>query len=283
MTRADPAGDPQVRAVREGPERSGADTAPMLAMPQADRREVRRTRRADIGGDRRPGPSAWRNPTWRPPWFAPWFAHPIAGTLTVPSWQEGAPLREALGRRRAVPAAILAATIILTITPAAISSATPPAGLEPFLYALGQVESGGSYTARNTTSGAYGKYQILPSNWAAWAKLYLGSSTAPQTPANQETVAHRKVTALYNWLDAWPTVAHWWLTGSSERNSSLWSSFSRTYVQRVMTIMGSTVTVAGSTTVKSSSSWITSDDRRVGETSGAITYRLAWSTARYSA
>jgi hypothetical protein len=75
-------------------------------------------------------------------------------------------LREALGRRRAVPAAILAATLILTITPAAISSATPPAGLEPFLYALGQVESGGSYTARNTASGAYGKYQILPSNWA---------------------------------------------------------------------------------------------------------------------
>ena len=95
-----------------------------------------------------------------------------------------------------------AAAIILTITPAAISSATPPAGLEPFLYALGQVESGGSYTARNTSSGAYGKYQILPSSWAAWARSYIGSSTAPQTPANQEIVAHRKATALYVWFVA---------------------------------------------------------------------------------
>jgi hypothetical protein len=50
-----------------------------------------------------------------------------------------------------------------------------------------------------------------------------------------------------------------------------------------MTIMGSTNDVAGSPAVKSASSWITSDDRRVAETSGAITYRLAWSTARYSA
>ena len=58
-------------------------------------------------------------------------------------------------------------------------SASAPPGLERFLYALGQVESGGSYTARNTTTGAYGKYQIMPASWAAWAKLYLGSSTAP--------------------------------------------------------------------------------------------------------
>jgi hypothetical protein len=192
-------------------------------------------------------------------------------------------LPDVAGRRRAVPVALLVAALLVSIVPAVVSSATPPAGLERFLYALGQVESGGSYTARNSTSGAYGKYQIMPASWAAWARLYLGSSTAPQTPTNQEIVAHRKVTALYIWLDAWPTVAHWWLTGSSERSSSLWSSFSRSYVQRVMTIMGSTITVAGTSTVTSSSSWITSDDRRVGETSNAITYRLGWSTARYSA
>jgi len=191
-------------------------------------------------------------------------------------------LREALGRRRAVPAAILAATLILTITPAAISSATPPAGLEPFLYALGQVESGGSYTARNTSSGAYGKYQILPSSWAAWARSYIGSSTAPQTPANQEIVAHRKATALYVWLDSWPAVAHWWLTGSGERNPALWSSFSRTYVARVMAIMKTgrtTLTVAA----RSSTSWIDATDTRVPETAAAIAYRGHWSTARYSA
>ena len=103
-----------------------------------------------------------------------------------------------VGRRRAVPAAVLTAVLLVSLVPAVTNSATAPAGLEPFLYALGQVESGGSYTAYNSTSGAYGKYQIIPSSWAAWAAAYLGSSTAPKTPTNQEIVAHRKVTALPN-------------------------------------------------------------------------------------
>src|SRR5215212_5462926 len=185
------------------------------------------------------------------------------------------------GRRRAVPAAVLAAAILVSIVPSIGLSATAPPNIDRFLYALGQVESGGSYTARNATSGAYGKYQIMPASWAAWAKLYLGSSTAPQTPANQETVAHRKVTALYNWLDTWPVVAHWWLTGSSERNSSLWSSFSRSYVQKVMTIMAATPDVAGATTV-STTAWISAADLRLPDNARVISYSTGWSIARYS-
>ncbi len=190
------------------------------------------------------------------------------------------------GRRRAVAVALLVPALLLAIAPSIAQASSPP-GLERFLDALGQVESRGSYTAHNETSGAYGKYQIMPASWAAWAKAYLGSSTAPQTPANQEIVAHRKVTALYNWLDAWPTVAHWWLTGSAERSASLWSSFSRTYVDRVMSIYRATGDVTGASTtrvrVASSSSWISTDDARIGETSRAITYRLGWSTAAYAA
>lgn len=187
---------------------------------------------------------------------------------------------ESFGRRRAVPAAFLAAVVLVTLIPGVGRSATAPAGLEPFLYALGQVESGGSYTAYNSSSGAYGKYQIIPTSWAAWARLYLGSSTAPKTPSNQETVAHHKVTALYVWLDSWPVVAHWWLTGSSERSSSLWSSSSRTYVDRVMTIMKS-VAAVGSITV-STSSWITADDPRFSDTASAIVYRSTWKLASYA-
>lgn len=192
------------------------------------------------------------------------------------------------GRRRAVSAALLAAALMVSIIPAVASSATPPPGLERFLYALGQVESGGSYTARNATSGAYGKYQIMPASWAAWARLYLGSSTAPQTPANQETVAHHKVTALYVWLDAWPAVAHWWLTGSSERNPALWSSFSRTYVNRVMAVMAAATNSGGDTTAGGGSStpivsWIRTSTSLLGDSSASIAYRLAWPTARYSA
>jgi hypothetical protein len=173
--------------------------------------------------------------------------------------------------------------MLASIVPAVTNSASPPAGLEPFLYALGQVESHGSYTARNSTSGAYGKYQIIPSSWAAWARQYLGSSTAPKTPANQEIVAHRKVTALYVWLDSWPAVAHWWLTGSSERNASLWSSFSRTYVTRIMTIMKTGRPAAGTAGTIRSTSWLDGKDTRLGDSAAAIVYRGSWSTARYSA
>jgi hypothetical protein len=190
-------------------------------------------------------------------------------------------LPDVTGRRRAVPVALLAAAILASAVPAVVSSATAPPGLERFLYALGQVESGGSYTARNPDSGAYGKYQIMPASWAAWAKLYLGSSTAAQTPTNQETVAHRKVTALYVWLDAWPTVAHWWLTGSGERNPALWSSYSRSYVDKVMTIMGPIRDTAGSAT-SVATSWIDRTDRRIPDASNAIDYRFAWPTAKYA-
>jgi hypothetical protein len=77
----------------------------------------------------------------------------------------------------------------------------------------------------------------MPSNWPSWAKKYLGNSKAPQTPENQERVARGKFTDLYNWLDAWPTVAHWWLTGSSERNVTRWSAYSTRYVEKVMAAM----------------------------------------------
>lgn len=179
--------------------------------------------------------------------------------------------------------ALLVAALLVSIVPAVVSSATAPPGIERFLYALGEVESGGSYTARNATTGAYGKYQIMPASWAGWARLYLGTSTAPQTPANQEIVAHRKVTALFVWLDTWPTVAHWWLSGSSERNPALWSSFSRSYVQRIMTLYQASGSDVARVITASTSSWIDSSDTRVGETSSSIAYQSTWSTARFTA
>ena len=186
------------------------------------------------------------------------------------------------GRRRAVPAALIAATLLVSLIPAVGLTADAPPGRARFLYALGQVESGGDYTARNPDSGAYGKYQIMPANWPGWAKLYIGSSTAPQTPTNQEIVARGKVTDLYWWLDSWPTVAHWWLTGSSERNSALWSSYSRTYVNKVMAIYSATTDVVGDGGA-AATAWIDSSDRRVADASSRIAYRYTWSTAKYPA
>jgi hypothetical protein len=184
------------------------------------------------------------------------------------------------GRRRAVSVAILAAVLIVSIVPSAATSTTAPPGLARFLYALGEIESGGNYTARNSVTGAYGKYQILPSNWPTWARTYIGSSTAPQTPANQERVARGKVTSLYNWLDTWPNVAHWWLTGSSERNQALWSSYSRYYVNKLMAIYKATATVPAPAPAAGTATTATTI-LHVGQSAAAIAYAGPWSIARF--
>jgi hypothetical protein len=191
-------------------------------------------------------------------------------------------LPESSGRSRAVSVAILATALIVSIVPSAATSATAPPGIDRFLYALGSLESGGNYEARNPVSGAYGKYQILPSNWPTWARTYIGSSTAPQTPANQERVARGKVTSLYWWLDSWPNVAHWWLTGSGETNQNLWSSYSRTYVGKLMTIYRATTSTPTGGTSPAAGTTATVA-LHVGQSAGAISYAGGWSMARFGA
>ena len=190
---------------------------------------------------------------------------------------------EASGRRRAASAAVFVAAIVVAILPTAAISATAPPGIDRFLYALGEVESGGNYYALNTTSGAYGKYQIMPSNWPGWAKLYIGSSTAPQTPANQEKVARGKVTDLYRWLDTWPNVAHWWLTGSGETNQALWSTYSKTYVAKIMRIYEATTDAQlGIAPPPPPVGVAVVATRRIQETNGGITYSRGWAPATHS-
>ena len=136
------------------------------------------------------------------------------------------------GRRTAVIVAVLAATLVLALAGPSVQAARAPKGLARFMYAVGQVESGGNYRARNPVSGAYGKYQIMPSNWPSWARAYLGTSKARQTPRNQERVAAGKFTSLHRSLDSWRRVAYRWLTGS--KRTSGWSAYARRYVNRVM-------------------------------------------------
>jgi hypothetical protein len=126
------------------------------------------------------------------------------------------------------------ATVLVATVLAPVSTLAHAPGIDRFLYALGQVESGGRYTALNSVSGVYGKYQIMPSSWRAWAKLYLGDVDAEPTPDNQETVARAKVHSLYHGLDSWRRVAYWWLTGSSQ--TSGWSTYATRYVNKVMII-----------------------------------------------
>ena len=136
------------------------------------------------------------------------------------------------GRRSAVVVAILSATLIAALAGPSVSAAKSPPGLRAFMWAVGQVESGGRYDARNSSSGAYGKYQIMPSNWPSWAKRYLGNANAKQTAANQEKVAAGKFTSLYKSLGSWKRVAYWWLTGSKRKTG--WNAYTTRYVNKVM-------------------------------------------------
>jgi hypothetical protein len=189
-------------------------------------------------------------------------------THAVP--EEGAALHVRGGRPSAVVVAILSTMLIVTMAGPAVLAATPPTGLSKFMYAVGQVESGGDYYARNPVSGAYGKYQIMPANWPSWAKAYLGDASAKQTPANQEKVAAGKFTSLHRSLERWRRVAYWWLTGSKQTTG--WSAYATRYVERVMALYhkGPPATIAASTT------------KRYGERHKAIAYTGSWRSAGHA-
>ena len=178
------------------------------------------------------------------------------------------------GRLKAVLVATLATIILVGIMAPAGTLAKDPPGLSRFMAAIGTVESHGDYQARNRSSGAYGKYQIMPASWRAWATRYLGSPDAKPTPANQEIVAASRFRALYAGLGSWRRVAYSWLTGSSRNDG--WSSIASRYVTRVMTAyrdrVGTKVTPVAATT---------SPVRRYSEKSSSIAYRGTWKSASY--
>lgn len=89
------------------------------------------------------------------------------------------------------------------------NNAASPVGnnsqLDKFLRAIAQQESGGNYSAVNRSSGAMGKYQIMPFNIqgsGGWDKEVLGRniSTAQfmRNPQLQEQIARAKLSAYFN-------------------------------------------------------------------------------------
>ncbi|OGG86580.1 hypothetical protein A3B87_02015 [Candidatus Kuenenbacteria bacterium RIFCSPHIGHO2_02_FULL_39_13] len=88
--------------------------------------------------------------------------------------------------------------------------------LDRFLWSLGKVESGHRYYIRNPYSGAYGKYQFIPSTWRLWANRYAqanGRNAVEQTPENQEAVARFKAQTLFGQYGSWRDVASIWFSG----------------------------------------------------------------------
>jgi hypothetical protein len=179
-------------------------------------------------------------------------------------------LRVQSGRRPAVIVASLAAALTVGIVGAAPTRASEPPGLERFMTAVARVESGGNHRAVNKTSGAYGRYQIMPANWRAWARRYLGNANAKPTLANQERVAKAKMRSLYRWLGSWRRVSYWWLTGSSR--TTAWSRAATNYVTRVMAYF------AGPHRGEESKATV----HRYSERSSTIDYSGTWRPARHS-
>jgi hypothetical protein len=187
------------------------------------------------------------------------------------------------GRLKAVLVATFATIVLVGVVAPGHTRASDPPGLARFMAATAHVESHGDYAARNP-SGAYGKYQIMPASWRAWATRYLGNANAKPTPATQEIVAASKFRALYASLGSWRRVAYWWLTGSSRTYG--WSSMATRYVARVMTAyrdgVGTEVTVAAVKPAKAAKSAPVSTLRRYGETNATISYEGPWKSAKFS-
>lgn len=80
-------------------------------------------------------------------------------------------------------------------------------------------ESGGNYDARNSDTGAIGKYQILPENWSKWAVDAGLPADAPPTPENQEKIADAKLKPLFDKYGPEGAAVAWY---AGEQNAQRW-------------------------------------------------------------
>ena len=86
-----------------------------------------------------------------------------------------------------------------------IPNVTGNSSFEKFVNAITGQESGGNYNARNSSSGAMGRYQIMPSNIAGsggWDKEALGYNISSQqfmsNPKLQDAIARYKLQQYFN-------------------------------------------------------------------------------------
>lgn len=96
---------------------------------------------------------------------------------------------------------------------------SPILGKEDFFSKVSAQESGGNYNATNSRTGAFGKYQIMPSNWPSWAKEAGLPEGAQQTPENQEKVAKYKLGQYFDKYGAEGALVAWY---SGEQNAKRW-------------------------------------------------------------
>jgi hypothetical protein len=140
-------------------------------------------------------------------------------------------------RTTSVPGTLRAISLVAVVATSMALPATSLAArrvtIDDFMTGLACVESSGRYDALNASSGSYGKYQVMPRIWPAWAQRYLGNRWALPTPRNQEYVVRQRILDLYRLHHSWSLVAHWWLTGNARSDEELWSRAATSYVDSV--------------------------------------------------
>jgi hypothetical protein len=124
--------------------------------------------------------------------------------------------------------------------------------LQSFINAIVGQESGGSYGAVNKSSGALGKYQIMPGNISSWSQQALGRSITPSqflsSPQLQDTIAQKQLGNYYNQYGPAGAAVAWYAGEGNARkyvaNPSGWNkkqgaypSVSQ-YVQSILRRMG---------------------------------------------
>lgn len=100
----------------------------------------------------------------------------------------------------------------------------PSKGFNSFVNSIAKQESGGNYRAVNASSGALGKYQIMPANVPSWSKDALGHSISTSqflnSPDLQERVARNKLRYYYNKYGAAGAAKAWYGGEGAARSTS---------------------------------------------------------------
>lgn len=163
-----------------------------------------------------------------------------------------------------------------------------------FIWAIKQQESGGDYNVVNSSSGALGAYQVMPSNVAEWTRQALGQSLSPQQylsdPTAQDRVAETILGGYYDQYGARGAAAMWY-SGQPDPNKTYGSPSVADYVADILNRMnqaspanGSVSTAPGGTVTQAGAVDNLANGLAQGVTStfnaifGPVIKFLAWST-----
>lgn len=115
---------------------------------------------------------------------------------------------------------------------------------DAFRNAISGQESSGNYQAVNKSSGALGKYQIMPFNVTGWSHEALGYSVTPQqylaSPQLQEQVASYKLNQYYQKYGAAGAAIAWYAGGgAADRYARTGKTgVANSYMQQILKRMG---------------------------------------------